>query len=372
MRNAKASSSTAKKPERSSRTMNMKIKSQQPHKQHSFSQDIDVDRRKNVAQHDKRSSTVSTAAASWQIEEDLYPVTRRFSDVNNDNLVFPKVLGSGHYGNVRECVSRRTREVFAVKTIEKCKIARLDHLRREVSILKKMNHGNVMKMIDCYEDEEYVHIVTEKYSGGELFDKIVGNTSENGCFSENAAAKIIKSLLEAVRYLHSKDIIHRDIKPENILFESADEDSDIRLIDFGLSRKHKKGGSPMSTPVGTAYYMSPDVLDHKYGRSSDLWSVGVIAYTILTGYPPFNGHNDSEIFDSIRRGYFYIPPYLSGKAVDFIKCLLRRECRKRFTAEEALEHPWIANLDSQEDGDSSLARKFSVLRCNVLASKKKS
>jgi len=342
MRNAKASSSTAKKPERSSRTMNMKIKSQQPHKQHSFSQDIDVDRRKNVAQHDKRSSTVSTAAASWQIEEDLYPVTRRFSDVNNDNLVFPKVLGSGHYGNVRECVSRRTREVFAVKTIEKCKIARLDHLRREVSILKKINHGNVMKMVDCYEDQEYLHIVTEKYSGGELFDKIIENTTAEGCFSEKAAAKIIKSLLEAVVYLHGEGIAHRDIKPENILFESADEESDIKLIDFGLSRKHKRGDSPMSTPVGTAYYMSPELLKGEYDISCDNWSVGIVAYILLSGYPPFNGDTDPDIFAAIKRGHFEFPKQgFSDEAKDFIKSLLRRDPRKRLSAEDALKHPWL-------------------------------
>ncbi|KAL7466729.1 hypothetical protein ACHAXS_007014 [Conticribra weissflogii] len=333
----------------------------------------------HVPLHEKCSiETLSTADVSsqgscgyqWQPAINS-PVTGCFADILADYHVFPRVIGSGHYGSVRECVNRRTRQVFAVKTIEKRKIARLDHIRREVSILKKMNHGNVMKMVDCYEDAEYVHIVTEKFSGGELFDKIVENTSENGCLSENSAAKIIRSVIEAVRYLHSKDIAHRDIKPENILFESADEDSDVRLIDFGLSRKHKKQDSPMSTPVGTAYYMSPEVLDHKYGRSSDLWSVGVITYTILTGFPPFNGHNDSEIFDSIRRGHFYIPPYLSGQAVDFIKCLLRRDGRKRFTAEEALEHPWIINLGVQEGDDSSLARKLSGLRCTDRASRKK-
>mmetsp|Transcript_9846 Transcript_9846/g.20974 ORF Transcript_9846/g.20974 Transcript_9846/m.20974 type:complete len:338 (+) Transcript_9846:130-1143(+) len=300
--------------------------------------------------HEKYSiETLSTADVSsqgscgyhWQPAINS-PVTGSFADILDDYHVFPRVIGSGHYGSVRECISRRTREVFAVKTIEKCKIARIDHLRREVSILKKVNHGNVMKMVDCYEDEEYLHIVTEKYSGGELFDKIIENTTAEGCFSEKAAAKIIKSLLEAVVYLHGEGIAHRDIKPENILFESADEESDIKLIDFGLSRKHKRGDSPMSTPVGTAYYMSPELLKGEYDISCDNWSVGIVAYILLSGYPPFNGDTDPDIFAAIKRGHFEFPKQgFSDEAKDFIKSLLRRDPRKRLSAEDALKHPWL-------------------------------
>eukprot|EP00569_Conticribra_weissflogii_P014354 CAMPEP_0171416608 /NCGR_PEP_ID=MMETSP0880-20121228/40180_1 /TAXON_ID=67004 /ORGANISM="Thalassiosira weissflogii, Strain CCMP1336" /LENGTH=235 /DNA_ID=CAMNT_0011934857 /DNA_START=538 /DNA_END=1246 /DNA_ORIENTATION=- len=232
-----------------------------------------------------------------------------------------------------------------------------------------------MKMVDCYEDQEYLHIVTEKYSGGELFDKIIDNTTAEGCFSEKAAAKIIKSLLEAVAYLHGEGIAHRDIKPENILFESADEESDIklidfglsrkhkrgdspmsnplapritdeesdiRLIDFGLSRKHKRGDSPMSTPVGTAYYMSPELLKGEYDISCDNWSVGIVAYILLSGYPPFNGDTDPDIFAAIKRGHFEFPKQgFSDEAKDFIKSLLRRDPRKRLSAEDALKHPWL-------------------------------
>jgi len=164
----------------------------------------------------------------------------------------PRVLGSGHYGSVRECVHRNSRKWFAVKSIDKSKIGRLDHLQREVYLLSKMDHNGIMKMVDCYEDESCVHIVTEKYTGGELFDKIIEKTTKDGCFSEVKAAKIIKSLLESVAYLHENEIVHRDIKPENILFESKDENSDVKLIDFGLSRRHRKGEALMSNPVGTA------------------------------------------------------------------------------------------------------------------------
>eukprot|EP00569_Conticribra_weissflogii_P000048 CAMPEP_0171355292 /NCGR_PEP_ID=MMETSP0878-20121228/45147_1 /TAXON_ID=67004 /ORGANISM="Thalassiosira weissflogii, Strain CCMP1336" /LENGTH=155 /DNA_ID=CAMNT_0011861289 /DNA_START=544 /DNA_END=1007 /DNA_ORIENTATION=+ len=151
-----------------------------------------------------------------------------------------------------------------------------DQLRREIGLLQEVNHSKIIKMVAFYEDERYLHIVTEKYAGGELFSRIVKNTSPEGCFSEAAAAKIVKSLLEAVHYLHKRNIVHRDIKPENILFEKFSDKSDIKLIDFGLSRKHRRGDPPMMKSVGTAYYMSPEVLGENYDRSCDLWSVGVV------------------------------------------------------------------------------------------------
>lgn len=202
----------------------------------------------------KCAKTESTRNCSFY-EEDQCPVTGIRSNISDDYHILPRVLGSGHYGSVRECVNRLDRKWYAVKSIEKSKIGRLDHLKREVYLLSKMNHDNIINMIDCYEDEDHVHIVTDKYTGGELFDKIIENTTKDGCFSEVKSARIIKSILEAVAYLHANEIVHRDIKPENILFESNDEDSAIKLIDFGLSRRHQRGQALMTNPVGTAYYM---------------------------------------------------------------------------------------------------------------------
>jgi len=310
--------------------------------------------RKEETKEEQRNETSSTVSnhdssntSNNYSEEELCPVTGHYSNVLNDYQVFPKVLGSGHYGCVRECIQRSTKKSFAVKSIDKSKITRLDHLRREVNILSKMKHNCVMKMIDCYEDEKYVHIVTEKYTGGELFDKIIATTTPDGCFSEQKAARIIKSLLEAVAHLRRKNICHRDIKPENILFETEDEDSDIRLIDFGLARKYSKGDAPMANPVGTAYYMSPELIKGKYDRSCDIWSVGVVAYILICGYPPFNGNSDPVIFDTIRKGRLQFPEKawsgVSDEGKDFIKSLLRKDPRKRFSATEALAHPWIVN-----------------------------
>eukprot|EP00581_Thalassiosira_minuscula_P007085 CAMPEP_0183703386 /NCGR_PEP_ID=MMETSP0737-20130205/1135_1 /TAXON_ID=385413 /ORGANISM="Thalassiosira miniscula, Strain CCMP1093" /LENGTH=286 /DNA_ID=CAMNT_0025930121 /DNA_START=321 /DNA_END=1181 /DNA_ORIENTATION=+ len=277
--------------------------------------------------------------------QDVCPVTGMYANIANDYYVLPEVIGKGHYGIVRECVHRATQQTLAVKSIDKSKISRLDHLQREIFLLASIEHRSIMKMVDCYEDAEYVHIITEKYTGGELFDKIVENSSSYGCLSERKTVGIIKSLLEAVMYLHENGVVHRDIKPENILFESKHEDAAIKLIDFGLSRVHKKGEAPMTNPVGTAYYMSPELLRGKYDKSTDIWSIGVVAYVLLSGYPPFNGNSDSEINDATRRGKlnFGGTRWLnkSDDAMDFIKCVLRKDPQKRFTAKEALRHPWI-------------------------------
>mmetsp|Transcript_28514 Transcript_28514/g.48525 ORF Transcript_28514/g.48525 Transcript_28514/m.48525 type:complete len:407 (-) Transcript_28514:394-1614(-) len=283
-------------------------------------------------------------------ESSSSPVTGRLSNILEDYMVFPGALGKGHYGCVRECIHRATWQTYACKSIEKCKIGRLDHLQNEIRLLSEMDHDGIIKMVDCYEDADYLHIITEKCTGGELFDKIVDNKTGTGiCLSEHRAACIIKSVLDAVAYLHENDIVHRDIKPENILFESAENDKGIKLVDFGLSRKHKRGAKPsMCNPVGTSYYMSPELIKGKYDKSCDLWAVGTITFILLCGYPPFNGNCDVEILQAINKGCVEFPAHhwasKTREAKSFIECLLQRDPRVRSTAQEALGHPWIINL----------------------------
>ena len=301
-------------------------------------------------QHD---STCKLAQQAMDAQDQLlYPILGRPSNILNDYIVFPIVLGTGYYGTVRECRHRKTGLTYAVKTIEKAKIQRLDHLRREVDLLASMEHSALMRSVNVYEDMNYVHIVTQKCSGGELFDKIVERTTEEGCFEELSAARIIKSLLEAVAYLHANGIVHRDIKPENILFETQEEDSPIKLIDFGLSRRHVHGVEPnLSNPVGSAYYMSPECLECDYSAPTDIWSIGIITYILLCGYAPFSGDDNCEIFNAISIGNLDFPSSewmtKSPLCIDFIKCLLRRDPTKRFTAQEALMHPWILEMTAQ-------------------------
>lgn len=299
----------------------------------------------------------------------LYPVTGRPSNINDDYNISPKVLGTGCHGTVRGCVHRRTNQICAVKTVTKAKVRNLINLRQEIQILASLQHPSIIRIVDCYEDENYVHIVTEKCCGGELYDRIEQHhLTDDECFDERSAARIIKSLLEAVAYLHSEGLVHRDIKPENILFESQDDESPIKLIDFGLSRRHRHEiDSNMSNIRGTSYYMSPELLECNYSTPTDIWSTGVVAYLLLCGYPPFNGHTDHQIYAAISKNELNFPADIgwsnkSPECIDFIKCLLQKDPRRRYTAEEALLHPWIVEMTAQKYGGSSRYKAAPSLR----------
>ncbi|KAL3775698.1 hypothetical protein ACHAW5_007586 [Stephanodiscus triporus] len=280
-----------------------------------------------------------------------------YRDIEQKYRVDPRVLGTGYNGSVREAIDRVTGQRLAVKSIRK-----YDHSRalvREIALLREMDHQSIIRLVDVFEDDDYIHIVTDLCTGGELFDKIVRKTQESNdqsCFAEEEAAMVIYQMLDALSYMHERDIVHRDIKPENILFETADDDSPVKIIDFGLSRKHIANvEQPMSSFVGTPYYIAPEVLQKKYDKSCDLWSVGIISYTLLCGYPPFNGANNDKILDSVRRGRFSFPSAdwscKSRESRDFVRRLLQKDPRRRMTAREAMVHPWIlkhAAVDRKE------------------------
>lgn len=267
-------------------------------------------------------------------------------DVREKYRVDHSELGHGHYGVVRKCQNRVTKEYFAVKTIKKAKVGRLETLKREIEILKTMDHPNIIKLVDVFEDDKYLHLVTELCTGGELFDRIIEKTkSAEGHYSEQDAAVLVKSILSAIEYCHTvHNICHRDLKPENFLFATPDPNSPMKIIDFGLSRFDDENGH-MSTKVGTPYYIAPEVLTRHYDRECDLWSIGVVTYVLLCGYPPFYGDTDAEIFASVKRGEFDFPSPdwddISSSAKQFIRRLLQTDASKRPTAREALEHPWL-------------------------------
>jgi calcium-dependent protein kinase len=269
-----------------------------------------------------------------------------FSDIHVDYDISNNVLGKGSTALVRECTERVSGAKYAVKTIDKTK-STSDLILHEVQTLSTVDHPNIIKMIDYYEDINSVHIVTELYSGGDLYTMIMNNISDRGCLPEDEAIEIIKSILESVEYLHKKDIVHRDIKPENILIYKNKHHTYIKLIDFGLSRTHTQNDGYMTETVGTAYYMSPGVLHGQYDRSCDLWAVGVVSYIVLCGYPPFNGHYDHEIHSATigPRGVVFdstVWDNLSNAAKDFVSMMLCKDAScKSVSASKALLHPWL-------------------------------
>ena len=280
------------------------------------------------------------------------------SVISASYYILPKVVGAGIVGEVRRCLHLPTGEPCAVKTIKKSQVRRKDRLGREVAFLREVDHPNIIAARDVFEDAEEVHIVTELCRGGELFDRITERALWSrgrrrlgeevpACFREEDAARVLRALLSAVAYLHERDIVHRDIKPENILFVDR-KDGDIgaiKLIDFGLAVRHPPGARPLRSVVGTAYYMPPEVLAGSYDRSCDLWSVGVVTYTLLTGRPPFNGPTNDDIFEAIAVGRYRMEGAswrgVSEPARDFVRGLLATGPKQRMSAAEALEHPWL-------------------------------
>jgi len=278
---------------------------------------------------------------------DWYNMKTPFTTTTSDEFCFcsgfhdiydlrPSILGKGAHGIVRECIKKATGQVFAVKIVNKD----FSH-KNEAAILSRVDNKNIIKFVGSYSDDNHLYIVTERCSGGELFNSIVKNATSSGCFSEKKAATVIKSVLHAVAYLHGIGVVHRDIKPENILFETELEEN-VKLIDFGCASYHTRGDSLV---VGTEYYISPEMLKGKYCKSSDIWSVGVVAYVLLAGYPPFHGP-----LEAVRKGRVMFPSSVwsvkSHGAVDFLKCLLSFDQSSRYTAKEALVHHWITEMTS--------------------------
>lgn len=170
-------------------------------------------------------------------------------------------------------------------------------LNNEIKILKQLDHPNIVKLYEVYSDSSNIYLITEYLEGGELFDLILKSKH----FNENIAAKIMKQLLSAICYCHSKKIVHRDLKPENLLITKANS-YEIKVIDFGLSRTFEAHKN-MYSRMGTPFYIAPEVLKKKYNEKCDMWACGVILYILLSGNPPFNGKNDQQIFENIALGY---------------------------------------------------------------------
>ena len=261
--------------------------------------------------------------------------------------ILPHIIGEGQFGIVRECIQKSTGNKYAIKSIRKHSDEDQSILQREVELLDYAGHHHgIVNLIDVFESTTEFHIITELCLGGELYDRIIEqmNDAENSTsptlFKEESAAQILYQILDSVAYLHDRDIVHRDLKPENFLLSG---DNQIKLIDFGLATTHdEQYDAPLSSVVGTPFYMAPEVLKKSYTKACDVWSIGVIAYVLLCGRPPFEGEADEEVFANIKRGQFDLNVVaMSDEANDFIKCLMKRDPRRRWTAEDALQHPWM-------------------------------
>jgi len=253
-------------------------------------------------------------------------------------------LGKGAFGQVRIATHRPTRQARAVKSILKTSITPdmrgKSRFFQEVDILKRTDHPNIVKIYEFYEDEKSYHVITEYIKGGELFDFILKSRR----LSETIAAHFFKQLVSAIAYCHENGIVHRDLKPENLLLEKAEPDSILKVIDFGTSTLFE-ASKKLTKAYGTVYYIAPEVLHKNYNEKCDIWSCGVILFTLLSGKPPFNGSNDIEILQKVEKGIYKLndPVWttISNEAKNLIKSMLKIDPKKRPSASEVLAFPWL-------------------------------
>ncbi|PRP79028.1 calcium/calmodulin-dependent protein kinase I [Planoprotostelium fungivorum] len=253
----------------------------------------------------------------------------------SDHYNIGLTLGSGTFSVVKKAEHRKTKQVYAIKCIDKGAVEDNEEMIGvEIDILKQVSHKNIIGLKEMFEDQKFIYLVMELVTGGELFETIV----ERGSYSEKDASVVITQLLQAVQYLHGKGIVHRDLKPENLLYEDATATT-IKIADFGLS-KIISSRMLLTTACGTPGYVAPEVLlCDGYEKPVDLWSV------------------DEQI---MQGSYEYMDEYwdsISPSAKDLIDHLLVVDPKKRYTAAQALNHPWIAgNAATRQDIDSVVQR----------------
>ena len=285
-----------------------------------------------------------------------------------DKYEVKQKLGKGKFGLVKAGINKETKKPVAIKIMAKKNMDKSDMelAKVEIDILKISQHPNIIKLYDVFENENYIYIIMENCSGGDLLSYFEYHEYE---LPEPKVCEIIHKLSMAVYYLHSYGIVHRDLKPENILMTDLSATADIRLLDFGLS-KIIGNDEKCTEPYGTLSFVAPEVLQGKpYDKSVDLWSIGIITFLLLCGYLPFDDkHSEREI---ARQTIQDPVPYdnkiwskISPEAKTFVDGLLQKKPEKRYTIKEVLEHPWIKKMDkvpeSRNDEKTSNQSQFGL------------
>uniref|UniRef100_A0A8C2NG43 non-specific serine/threonine protein kinase n=1 Tax=Capra hircus TaxID=9925 RepID=A0A8C2NG43_CAPHI len=267
--------------------------------------------------------------------------------VFSDGYVVKETIGVGSYSECKRCVHKATNTEYAVKVIDKSK---RDPSEEIEILLRYGQHPNIITLKDVYDDGKHVYLVTELMRGGELLDKIL----RQKFFSEREASFVLHTISKTVEYLHSQGVVHRDLKPSNILYvdESGNPEC-LRICDFGFAKQLRAENGLLMTPCYTANFVAPEVLKRQgYDEGCDIWSLGILLYTMLAGYTPFaNGPSDTpeEILTRIGSGKFTLSGgnwnAVSDTAKDLVSKMLHVDPHQRLTAKQVLQHPWITQKD---------------------------
>jgi len=281
------------------------------------------------------------------------------------------VLGRGACGSVVAVKHRTTGELFAMKVISLDTVGgSLDELKREIEIQRNLDHPNICKIFECYEDRgaQEMYIIMEICTGGSLVSRM--KTHRHG-YGERAAATLVEKMLSSVIYCHHHGVVHRDIKLDNFIYENESEDAELKLIDFGFAAEIAPGKEAMWDQLGTPSYMAPELWgaeEAEYDSSVDMWALGVVTYMLLSGKRPFHHQDKREKARMIRHDPLRFPhsewDHISQEAKDFCSALMQKKPRDRLPATSAKDHPWIkhaSNLHRGEDAAHDIARHNEIV-----------
>ncbi|KAL6428697.1 hypothetical protein ACFW04_007942 [Cataglyphis niger] len=251
-------------------------------------------------------------------------------------------LGKGRYGIVKKVIEQATGMSFAAKFVKTIKAKDREQVREEIKIMNALRHPKLLLLAAAYESPRETILITEYISGGELFERVV---ADDFTLTERDSILFMRQICQGVEYMHKNKIVHLDLKPENIMCRTRTSHQ-IKLIDFGLAQT-LKSDTPIRVLFGTPEFIPPEIISYEpIGTESDMWSVGVICYVLLTGLSPFMGDNDAETFANITRADYDLEDEafdaISNNAKDFISGLLIKRKELRMSATQCLEHPWIA------------------------------
>ncbi|KAL0242458.1 hypothetical protein GEMRC1_005021 [Eukaryota sp. GEM-RC1] len=271
-------------------------------------------------------------------------------------------IGTGRFGTVRKAIQKATNQTVAIKVVKKSKVD-YSKLLREINVMRNMSHPHIVHFIDAVETSSKVYLVMEYCNGGELLDRIINKRS----YSEQEASEIFKQILLAVSYMHSNNVIHRDLKPENILFSTIDGHEVVKIADFGLARLDIDIDGkpvPLETQCGTPAYISPEILRKQpYDYHCDCWSLGVVLYTMMSGFAPFTGNTNAQMFNKIITGkYSFVTPFcdhFSDDCKNLIGQMLIVDPTQRINIDQALLHPFIVR-DSSSDHMTNVVDQMKV------------
>ncbi|CDJ64667.1 LOW QUALITY PROTEIN: CAM kinase (incomplete catalytic triad), putative [Eimeria necatrix] len=282
-------------------------------------------------------------------------------------FVIGKPIGVGSFGKVNDCVDTSSGRHYAVKILHQRRGTRKEAVSRlrfmsEVAILSAADHRNIVKLHDYYEDNQNFYCVLEKCEGNGLGKHIY----ERKFLDEASAASLCRQMLDALAYLHSRNIMHRDIKAENFMFETKDKSARLILLDFGISAIVNPS-APLRKICGSPHYLSPEMLRRSYSFPADMWSLGVLVFVMLYGRYPFQGPSSLHVCKSILHNevnYFAGPSMPSSLGIEFVSALLEVDQEKRLTAQEALQHRWITQRDEEGSEDCTKTTMSGLVRAS--------